>query len=691
MASANSNIQISDLDFGAIKSSLKNYLQNQSTFSDYNFEGSALSTLLDILAYNTHYNSYYLNMAANEMFLDTASMRSSVISHAKLLNYTPKSTTAAKAFIDFSAQCEPQYESIIIPKNTKLISEQIDGKSYIFSTSEQVVSPTYNSGGSTFVDFYDIEITQGKPITYQYSVDKALNPTLTFKIPDSNIDTSTLSVYVKTSSSSTSIEVYTLAKEFTKLDNTSSVYFLQESLDGYYEIYFGDGILGKSLDTGNIVNISYIISDGKAVNGANSFTFIDSVSGVSTYNILPKRAARGGSPKESIESIKYTAPKAYSAQNRAVTKEDYIYLIQNNSGVLPIDSVNVWGGEEETPPVYGKIFVAVKPSGGYSLTLSQKRKIINDIISPISILTVTPEIVDPDYTYIKIQNKVWYSNKKTTLSENQLSTMINSNVFNYIDKNVNKFNSIFNLPDMITAINAVDSSIVTNESNIYLQKKFYPILQSARNYVFNYGVPIKKDLINKSVSISPAFQQKLSTGSFVEMMIEEVPTDVTTISSIKITNPGYGYDQIPTVTIYGDGTGAKAYAEVINGKLSQIVLTNPGTGYTQALVELTNGGNGLAGKAEAILNFNIGKLRSYYISNSGIKIINNSDVGSVDYDKGIINLTEFSPYSFANNALGELTITISPSTSYITSDRNRIITIDPMDPYSVTTQLVSIK
>jgi len=391
MAGNKSNIQITDLDFNTIKTNLKKFLQSQNTLQDYNYEGSALSTLLDILAYNTQYNAYYLNMVANEMFLDSALQRSSVVSHAKLLNYTPKSASAPSATINITFN-QVTDSSLTLPKFTSFMSEAIDGVNYKFVT---VNSTTLNTNTvSNSVTFSNLTIKQGEPITLNYTYDSAANPTAIFDLPDTNVDTTTLTVSVQQSGSNTAYEIYNLAEDYLSLNTTSSVYFLQEGINGFYQIYFGDGILGKSITDGNIVTVSYIVTNGTSSAGANNFVLMDAVSGYSNTTILPITSTTQGSEKETIESIKYTAPKSYSAQGRAVTKEDYIYLIQNNSGVFPVDAVNVWGGEENNPPVYGTIFIAVKPKGGYTLTQTQKNIIEERIIKPISVLTIKPKIID---------------------------------------------------------------------------------------------------------------------------------------------------------------------------------------------------------------------------------------------------------------------------------------------------------
>lgn len=681
MAGNKSNIQITDLDFNTIKTNLKKFLQSQNTLQDYNYEGSALSTLLDILAYNTQYNAYYLNMVANEMFLDSALQRSSVVSHAKLLNYTPKSASAPSATIDITIN-QVTDSSLTLPKFTSFMSEAIDGVNYKFVT---VNSTTLNTNTiSNSVTFSNLTIKQGEPITLNYSYDSAANPTAIFDLPDTNIDTSTLTVSVQQSGSNTAYEIYTLASDYLSLNSTSSVYFLQEGINGYYQIYFGDGILGKSITDGNIVTVSYIVTNGTSSAGANNFVLMDAISGYSNTTITPVTSTTQGSEKETIESIKYTAPKSYSAQGRAVTKEDYIYLIQNNAGVFPVDAVNVWGGEENNPPVYGTIFIAIKPRGGYTLTQTQKNIIEERIIKPISVLTIKPKIIDVDYTYLKIISNIYYNPKLTALTSDQLETQVFNSIQNFATNTLNKFNSTFQLSSLITTVQSVNQSFITNDASLVLQKRFSPNLLNSTSYTFNFGTALKKDIFSKSINISPTFQVIDTKNNNIvrTAYLEETPSGTTFLDSITIINPGFGYTSNPIVTIVGDGTGATARATVVNGQVNNITITNPGIDYTQALVEITSAdGNGTMCSALAILAGNRGTLRTYYYS-EGVKTILNVNAGTVNYQTGVVTLTDFNP-SQIDNPLGILTIQAIPNSTIISSDRDKIITLDNTDQSAI--------
>lgn len=682
MASANSGLQITELDFSSIKSSLKTFLQQQDTFKDYNFEGSALSVLIDLLSYNTQYNAYYLNMAANELFLDSATQRSSVVSHAKLLNYVPKSASAPKATINLTVN-QVSDATLTIPKFTRFASEAIDAVNYVFVTTDDVTVPV---SGNT-ATFSNLEISQGIPASYSFTVDNTSNPKQIFTIPDKDVDTGTLSVLVQESSSNLTLQTFNQASDYINLTPLSKVYFLQEDTSGNYQIYFGDGIIGSKLNDGNIVNISYVSTDGTASTGANSFVLLSNISGYGNTNIQSVSAAILGKDKESIESIKFSAPKAYAAQGRAVTKDDYIYLIQNNSTNLPIDSVSVWGGEENNPPVYGQLFCAVKPSGSYTLTASQKQRLISEVIKPISVLTVVPTIVDPDYTYIKLNTTVLYDPKKTTYSAGQVKQLVNTTISNFGKNTLNTFNSTFKLPELITSIQTADPSIITNDTSIRLQKKIYPSLTTKTSYTLDFGVPLKRNYFNAGLTSSPSFSVRdINSNNTIRngVYFEEVPTVVGGVSSVNIMNQGFGYTKVPKVTISGDGKDASGYAVLVGTRVNSIVITNPGYNYTQAIVTIEPADGDTSGSLAygvAVLEGSIGTLRTYYYQNNS-KVILDSEAGTIDYINGKITLTDFAPISI-DNELGQFTVSVVPDSSIVSSTYNKIITLDEFDPEAI--------
>lgn len=686
MAGANSNIQMTDLDFGTIKENLKTYLKSQDTLKDYNYEGSALSVLLDVLAYNTQYNAYYLNMVANEMFLDTALARDSVVSQAKLLNYTPRSAIAPSATINLtvSGVTQPQ---LTLPRFTTFLSESIDGVNYNFVTTDDTTTEV--NLATNEASFANVEIKQGISANFSYTVNNSNNPTSKFQLPEPNVDTTTIQVLVQQSSSNSSFETYTIASNFMSLNGNSLVYFLQEGLGGNYEIYFGDGILGKKLVDGNIVRVSYLTTSGTAAAGANNFVLMDTIQGYSTAAITGVTAASKGSDRETIDSIKFQAPKAYSAQNRAVSKDDYITAIQQNNLGYSFDAVNVWGGEDNDPPSYGSVFISLKPTGAYAFTQTQKEKLINDVIKPISVLTVVPKIVDPDYTYLQLTANILYDPKKTNLTASQLQTNIKTAVASYANTALNTFNSTFSVNDFNEIVKNSNQSILANEIELKVQKKFYPNLSTPTTYNLYYGTKLKKGMFESGVNSTPSFQLRnpLNLAQIIDgVFIEEVPSSTGGVDSISILNPGFSYQLAPTVTIKGDGTGATAIATLnTNGTIKSVKVTNSGDGYTSAIAVVTPAPSDTTGQSGSLivnLAGRYGTLRTYYNSTDNVKTVLNNNIGTIDYQAGVVTLNSFNPLN-VNNELGQFTITANPTTTIISSSFNRIITVDPFDPNAI--------
>jgi hypothetical protein len=680
---SNTNIQVASLDFGGIKQNFIKYLQSQDTFKDYNFTGSGLSTLLDVLAYNTQYNAFYLNMVANEMFLDSALQRSSVISHAKLLNYVPQSAIAPEAFINLTFNGVTT-SSLTLPQYTSFVSEPIHGTNYNYVTTDTTtVGVTANTA-----TFNNVAIKQGSHATYTYVVDSTTNPNYLFEIPDQNIDATTMKVTVKQSSTNSSIQIYNPTTNYLGLTPTDTVYFLQEAINGNYQIYFGDGVLGQKLSDGNIVNIDYISTSGTSGGLANNFVLMGNIGNYSSVTVTPYMSATQGSNKESIDSIKFQAPKAFTAQGRAVSKNDYMNIIQRNNLGIKFDAVSVWGGEENNPPVYGQVFVALKPTGGYSLTPSQKQILISQVIKPISVMTVEPIIVDPDYTYLQVSANVLYSPSMTTNTPGSLQTTVQNAIYNYSTTNLNTFNSTFSSYELLSAINSSDRSIVSSDFTVNLQKKIYPTLGTSTTYTLNYNVPLKRGTFGSGITSYPGFtttDPASPTNIITNVYFEEIPVFTSNIASISVVNTGYNYTQPPTITITGDGTGAVATPTIINGRLVSVNVVTGGTGYSGATATVTpalGDTTGQGAQLEVVLFNQYGTLKTYYNDPIKGQITVNSNAGVVDYINGIVTLNNFNPINI-NNPLGELTLSVQPTTNIISSTYNKIITIDPYDPSAV--------
>lgn len=677
---SNTNLRITELDFDDIKSNLKTYLRNQQEFQDYDFEGSAMNILLDVLAYNTHYMGYYVNMVANEMFLDTAQIRNSVLSHAKLLGYTPRSQTGAIASISVTVTppAGNSQSTLTLPKNTPFISEAIDGVNYTF-VAVQGYSAAKNAGGSFVYD--EVEIKEGEPVTWTFLKDQNNNTTGRFELPSGTLDTSTITVTVQASTSNASQQVYTLNSDLTELGANSTVYFIEETDNEKYTIYFGDGVFGKALSNGNIVYVSYLDTNGADANKANVFTSTSAIGGFSNVSVSTLSKSSGGSPKESIDDIKYRAPIYYTTQNRAVTKNDYSVLLKRD--YPNIESISVWGGEEYDPPQYGKVFISMKPVTGYTLSESTKEAIINDIIRTRSVLTVTPEIIDPDYMYLHLDVDVYYDPNKTNLSPESLKALVRARILQYRDENLNSFNSIFRGSRLGSVIDSVDPSIMSNELIVYVQKRVTIINGVQQNYSVKFEGPLHRGGLQEHMISYPTVQVRDSSDIQRDAYFEEVLNSATGLDGVTVSQPGTGYSDNPTVTINGDGQGAVASATVVNGRISSIQVTARGINYTVASVEISDS-TGSGAVATAVLEGRNGTIRSFYLQSNGQKVIINENAGTIDYDSGEVVLTALTAFSVSASPYFGLdqnvfVIQIKPDEETLFPRKNRIITLDESD------------
>ena len=680
---ASNRLTVTDLDFDTIKTNLKTFLQAQNEFTDYDFEASGLNVLLDILAYNTHYNAYYLNMVANEAFMDTAVLRSSVVSHAKSLGYVPQSSTAPRALINLTVPSGSNTAaSLTIPRGFNFRSNLLENTTYNFTV---LTDTTVDKVGSDFI-FRNLQIYEGDLISYQYTYNSTTNPKSIFSIPDSNVDTSTIQVTVQVSSSNLSSETYTLATDVLEVTSTSKVYFLQEAQDGQFEIYFGDDYVGKKINHGNIVKMSYLVTSGSSSNKSNTFTATSSVAPYTTYTVSSVSAAAGGSSKETVDSIKLNSILQFATQNRLVTTKDYESYIKKVYGA--VDSISVWGGQDEIPPVYGKVFISIEPKTNYYLTNAEKTRIIDEIVKPKAIVAVEAEIRDPEYLYLKLTNKVRIDRKKTNLTDEQLKLLIKNAIFNYADTYLNKFDSTFVLSKLQDNIDGVDlTTILGSESILRLEKRFEPDLNNSKTYTIKFSAKLHRGTILNRLT-SSEFTVNDSLGVTRTAIVEETPESFTGISRIDVTNPGYGYTTAPTVTITGDGLGATARATIVNGKIASVTVINRGTSYSKAVVSFS-GGNGFGAAANPILDGRYGTLRTVYFDSLAQRQIINSTAGIIDYDTGEVTITDLRVLSVSTSD-GEIRVNIESEDGIISSVRNTIITIDQTDSTSVITDITAV-
>ena len=470
-------LDISQLDFDGIKDNLKTFLSQQDEFTDYDFEGAGMNVLLDTLAYNTHYLAYNANMLANEMYLDSADQRTSVVSLAKQVGYTPRSASASQATIDVVVN-DGSGSSITMSRGTKFTTT-VDGTNYSFVNNADIsVSPS-----DGVYKFSNLVIYEGTYLNYKYTANTT-DTEQRFVIPNDNVDTTTLTVKVQESSTDSTTNTYTLASGITNLDSSSKVYFLQEIENGRFEVYFGDGVLGQSVADGNIVILDYITCNRDEPNGATSFTLSGTVGGFANVTITTVGNAAGGNDPETIKSIKYNAPRDYSAQDRAVTADDYKVLVK--SLYANAQSVQVYGGEDAATPDYGKVYISIKAKSGSNLTEVTKTSLVQSLKS-YAVASVTPVIIDPETTFITLTTTFKYDSSLTTKDVSTLQTNVLNAVSTYNTDTLEDFTGMFRYSAVGKTIDEADTSILSNITKIKMYKYITPTLSSGLKYTLSFN------------------------------------------------------------------------------------------------------------------------------------------------------------------------------------------------------------
>ena len=474
--------QVSNLDFEQIKVSLKEYMRSQSDFSDYDFEGSALATILDTLAYNTYYTAFNTNMVVNEMFIDSATLRDNVVAIAKQLGYRPKSATSPTAYVSFSVNYTNATTDteLILQAGTGFVSSY-DNNIYSYIATNDVTGQVANNVAT----FTDVPIREGTLLTNTFTVNSAIK-SQRFILDNRDIDTNTIRVQVYPGGGSFN-EEYKVADNILGVDGNSKVFFVDEIEDQRYEILLGDGVLGKKVGNNSRVEVSYITTSGAESNGVKTFVFtgvVQNPNGVSpnafTTTITSSTASSGGEAVESTSKIKYTAPKAYGTQDRAVTAQDYEAIVRK---VYPATSdIIIFGGEDQDPPEYGKVFIVLKPSDASYLTSLTKSQIVSDLKKYV-VASVEPKIVDPSILFVEITSKIFYNSGMTDQRPAQIRDKTISSVQSYIDiSDTEKFNGKFRYSKFVGVIDDADPSINSNLTSVMMRKDFYPQLNSTFYY-----------------------------------------------------------------------------------------------------------------------------------------------------------------------------------------------------------------
>ena len=479
------NLNVTELDFLDIKNNLKNFLKQQTEFNDYDFEGSGLNLLLDVLAYNTHYNAMNAHFSLNEAFLDSAQLRGNVVTRAKLLGYTPRSVLSPRAQVDIVVNIAGETGTIpttlTLPRGTKL-NTSVSGEEFQFVVLN---TQTANLVGTTYT-FSDVSIVEGDLREIKYRVDNDIE-NQKFQLSDFDADTSTLRVRVQANQESTAFDVYTKFETLRGVDSTSKVYFLQENAAGYYEVHFGDGVTGFKPSNNNIVTIDYMTTQGKESNGANSFTMVDSIGGFSSITLTLDSAAAGGAEAETSESIRFNAPLTFIAQNRAVTADDYASIIKKEFS--NIDSISTWGGEDNDPPDFGRVYIAIKPLLADTLTESEKTDIIGSILKGKNVVSITPEIVDPNFTHLELDVNFKFNPNLTDRSSVELSSVVRDTITDYNFNNLNKFDGVFRHSQLTRAIDNSDPSILNTIIRPRMFQNITPVNNADNNFNLSFSSP----------------------------------------------------------------------------------------------------------------------------------------------------------------------------------------------------------
>lgn len=686
------DIQLVPLDFDRVRADLQRFLQNRSEFQDYNFQGSALSLLIDILAYDAYYHGWYTNFAINEVFLQTAQLRNSVVAAAKQVGYIPRSTTGSRAEVNITiGNVNPGEGTLLLPKYTRFESNA-SGTVFNFYTLDDTV--VYPDGADT-VTMTGVELCEGTLLSQTYDITEQNRNTTgtTLRVLNTNVDTTTMTVLVRPSSTSPMTFEYTRATSAVTVNATSNVYFLFETNAGDYEIQFGDDRLGRNLSLGQRVTIQYLVSRGQASTGASTFTYkgggLGAVSETSNVSVVLSNInipAHGGAERESIASIKRLAPNIYQTQGRVVTADDARAVLL--SEVSGIDSLTVWGGEDHDPPTYGKMFLCLKPVDAERFGPTQKANIIQRVLRPKASPILSFEAVDPDYIYVVADTEVRYTPAKTGLPVQELQQAVRLAMEDYARVQLGQFGSYFRYSQLSSAIDDAEISVVSNMTSILLEKRLR-ILEGVSTYTVKFANPIFH-------STQYAQPGTISVGAV------SVTSKVNSQLFSHVDEAGVLQKQCWIQNDVQTAQAGKIFVEYLHGKTDQSLIS------TQKLISVLDLSRPESPSESAVLIYlktqhpnekinliNIDFLadESSIINDTAIHVYktgtdNNllkvkSNVGSIDFETGTITFTTFSPKAISTNRISELRIRAIPLNSDIAPNRDQIILL-PTDNITIT-------
>lgn len=539
-------LNVTELDFFGIRQNLKTYLESQTEFADYNFDGSGLSVLVDLLAYNTHYNATLAHLLANEMFIDSAIKRGSVVSIAKALGYTPRSVKSARieAVITVVPATGFTGTTLTLSKTVAFSGTGPTGSSYTFYPEKDV---TVSKVGNSFT--FNVTLIEGKRTTDIFTVgtDTTSGP---FELLNGNVDTDTITAQIQKSVSELEYTTFTKSENILSINNTSAVFFVEENSYGSTELRFGDNILGKSLTVGNILTVNYIVSSGAEANGVTSVTARSPITGSSEVISINASTSSGGAAAQTTDSIRFIAPKFNATKNRAVTAEDYTALIESQYG--NINSISVWGGEDNDPPIYGKIFISIEPLPNSVVTETDKVAIARDILKPRGVVGIQPIFVDPSYLYVSFNITSRYQTKNTSASASTIETTMRSYLASYFLNTTSKVKKNFYYSELLELLNSVSPAIYSTNIELNLHRAFQPYIGDSNRIQLNYNTSITPNTVR-----SNNFRTVLASGKLVECYLRDSYVENTEVGTLDL------YDSSNTILSAGVGT-----IDYTNGKIT---------------------------------------------------------------------------------------------------------------------------
>ena len=568
-----------ELDFAAYKQSLKTYLSQQTEFLDYDFDGSNLSVLLDLLAYNTYHNAMYLNMIGSEMFLDTAQLRDSIVSHAKELNYTPRSRSASSIDVTITALPANTPDTITLPQYYSVRGVNDANTAYTFTTNESIILYRSNNYTQSNVNFYE-----GSIKTEAFVANSANNQS--FTLSSNTIDASSITVQIRNSATDTTSVAWNKTTDLFGLNANSAVFFIQAAEEFKYAVSFGNGVSSKKLTAGNIVLVSYRQTAGEDGNGCKTFTSISSADGFSsnTFLLTTTETSAGGSQAEDAESIRYNAIRGFTAQNRAVTAEDFISLIKAN--FPSIQTVIAYGGEDAIPKLYGKVVISAKPVGGETLSSSLKESILT-FLKDKTPVSIEPVIVDPEYLYLDIVSRVKYNLSATTKTATQLVSNVVTSITAFNTSSLSDFGSDLRFSKLSAAIDAADASIVSNDTKVRISKRITPtpLVSYSANWSFEnqlynedirYLLPVGHEpIISSSAFVYDGYTAYINDNGLGTLYVYTIENDVATVLNNNVGSVNYDTGEIKITGLIVDSydtDSIKIYAKTENADID--TLTN---------------------------------------------------------------------------------------------------------------------